>query len=76
MSFHKYHSIKNINNINYVDDGEWVAMEKIDGSNLQFIITEYDIKTGRRNSLLNEDDNFCNFQKVRESIRPKLVRMR
>jgi Rnl2 family RNA ligase len=76
MSFHKYHSIKNINNINYIDDDEWIAMEKIDGSNLQFIITKDDIKTGRRNSLLEEDDIFCNFQKVRDSLRSKLVQMR
>ena len=72
MDFHKYHHIDNILKGKYYGNDEWIAMEKIDGSNLQFIVSENTIITGRRNDILKEDEKFANYQSIRELYREKL----
>lgn len=76
MQFQKYHHINNIGDVERDGDEEWIAMEKIHGSNLQFVVTEKTVITGKRNSLLREDDMFGNYQGVRRELTSELFSLR
>lgn len=72
LKFTEYQSLDVVKNKNNLvkqfgkHDTQWVAMEKIHGSNFSFITDGHTIACSRRNSLLAEHETFYNFQVVRE----------
>lgn len=70
--FKKYGSIKNINNIEIIDkikrtvpiDEIWCVLEKIHGANIQIWSDGIEVLFGKRNSFLQNDYSFYNFQIV------------
>lgn len=80
--FFKYPSIENLYNIANDEDffarlneyrGEWIVTEKIDGSNISFIITADEIRVGSRNGILPEGSREV-YEAVERTryIRPRL----
>ena len=83
MEFIKFPHIKNLvhaeKSIQHVlhshpdgEDAQWVATEKVDGSNFQFTVTADDLTCYSRNFILGEERTFHNFQRLREKYRPTL----
>eukprot|EP01129_Flabellula_baltica_P010301 TRINITY_DN433_c1_g1_i1.p1 TRINITY_DN433_c1_g1~~TRINITY_DN433_c1_g1_i1.p1 ORF type:complete len:367 (+),score=76.92 TRINITY_DN433_c1_g1_i1:366-1466(+) len=79
MQFTAYQSIKNhyhqisvdtIKSLNLTDSSiEWVATEKIHGSNFCIISNGNDVFCGRRKAILEEDESFFNWRDIRDKYR-------
>jgi len=78
--FKKFSSIENSYRVKYLellkqytlDDGTFVVSEKIHGANFSIWYDGTDLKCAKRSAFLKEDDNFSNFQEVRDRLRPNI----
>lgn len=82
VSFHKYASIdnptsklmRNLEKHGYLDDTiEWVAQEKIHGSNFSFIIEDGVVWIAKRSGLIKQDENFNHCDVVQEKYREDVI---
>lgn len=80
MQFSSYESIENLNEKlikSFVNggkgDAEWVAMEKIHGSNLSFITNGKNIRVAKRGGILGEVENFFNAQELVKKYKNDLL---
>lgn len=77
MEFTKYSSIPNLSRGKTIPlDGQYVATEKVHGSNFSFYIYPNDvIKCAKRSAFLNADSSFFNHMSVFENNRIKLIEL-
>lgn len=79
--FKPYHPVENSCRDDYLgelksnglDEGIFIVQEKIHGANLVFITDGQEIRSAKRTGLLEEEEKFYNFQKVRERHREKIL---
>lgn len=77
--FKQYHSIENSSRVDFIesvkahnlDQGEFVVQEKVHGANLTFITDGIEIKCAKRTGLLEPDEKFFNYQKIRDKYQEK-----
>lgn len=81
-SFHKYSSIDNptskmmrhLEKHGYLDDTvEWIAQEKIHGSNFSFIIEDEIVRIAKRSGLIRTDENFNHCDIVQNKYRDDVI---
>lgn len=79
--FKPYHPVENsfredyLNELkaNNLDTGLFVVQEKIHGANLVFITDGSQIRCAKRTGLLDDNEKFYNFQKVKDRYRDKIL---
>ncbi|MBA42613.1 MAG: hypothetical protein CMF62_01300 [Magnetococcales bacterium] len=76
MSFIKYQSIeKKLKDEIVLNHKEWIATEKIHGTNFSFHILNDEIKCGKRSGFIDKKENFYNYQNILEKYRNKLFEL-
>ena len=83
MTYHfkPYHPIENSSREDYLkelrdnnlDQGIFAVQEKVHGGNLVFITDGTEIRCAKRTGLLDDNERFYNFQKVRDRYREKIL---
>ena len=82
--FKKYSEIENSYNTKYIkkikDNNldnlcDWLVYEKIDGANFCFIYDNKNIQYARRTSILKEDENFFDYQKIINKYNNQIIQI-
>jgi Rnl2 family RNA ligase len=81
LKFKKYSSIENAITREYMErvyaempaDLEWVVQEKVHGSNTSFLCDGIDVRFAKRTSVLADDEQFYDYQKLLEAYKPRVI---
>lgn len=81
LKFNKYSSIENTYQTLYLNkvreivpkDAIWDVTEKVHGANCCIITNGNDTKFAKRSGIVEDGENFFNYEKVLEEFRPKII---